>query len=299
MPNRISAYAPHLGFVAPAHARPQLWRTVLGLVLIFAIYWFSLLALFTAVETTQGLWAASLFADAMLSGSSPPGMIALLYSFLPAVIGVFAATRLVLGRGAGTLFGPARDTIRNFARVALPLIALWIVMLPITTSDDNVGRHLTLAQLLYWLPFALPGLLLQTSSEELVFRGYLQQQLAVRFRSPLIWMILPSLLFGSMHFSSQEFGQNAFYIVAWTTMFGILAADLTARTGNLGAAIGLHFANNFSALFLVGLYGNLDGLALYNVVINTRDTGAVLPYLMIDAVGMLVAWLFARVMLRV
>ncbi len=30
--------------------------------------------------------------------------------------------------------------------------------------------------------------------EELVFRGYLQSQLAARFRSPLVWIVLPSLM---------------------------------------------------------------------------------------------------------
>ena len=82
-------------------------------------------------------------------------------------------------------------------------------------------------------------------------------------------------------------------------VFGLLAADLTARTGSLGAAIGFHFGTNFSALFLTGLYGNLDGLALYNLVIDTTDTGAMVPYLMSDFAFIFVSWLLARVMLRV
>ncbi|MCB1398940.1 MAG: CPBP family intramembrane metalloprotease, partial [Rhodobacteraceae bacterium] len=108
-----------------------------------------------------------------------------------------------------------------------------------------------------------------------------------------------SILFGALHYAPSEFGANAFWPALWAGIFGCLAADLTARTGSLGAAMGFHFATNVSAIFLVGLYGNLDGLSLYTVVINTRDASQLLPYLAIDFASILVAWLVARLMLRV
>uniref|UniRef100_UPI0039E68891 CPBP family intramembrane glutamic endopeptidase n=1 Tax=Phaeovulum sp. TaxID=2934796 RepID=UPI0039E68891 len=207
-------------------------------------------------------------------------------------------TRLLHGRSGTTLFGPAARALNDFWRTALPISALWIVLLPLSASDPNVGRHLNLGQLLVWLPLALPGLLVQTGSEELLFRGYLQQQLAARFHSPLVWAVLPSLLFGALHYAPAEFGPNALLMTAWATLFGLFAADLTARTGSLGAAMGFHFATNFAAVFLVGLYGNLDGLALFNLVINTRDPAQVIPFLTLDLLAMVVSWLLARLALR-
>ncbi len=132
-----------------------------------------------------------------------------------------------------------------------------------------------------------------------MFRGYLQQQLAARFRSPLAWMLVPSILFGALHYSPEAYGDNAWIIVAWSVMFGLLAADLTARTGNLGAAIGFHFANNFSAILLVGLAGQMDGLALWTLAADPTDGAAMLPLLIIDAAWLWVSWLLARLMLRV
>ena len=47
-----------------------------------------------------------------------------------------------------------------------------------------------------WALYLLPILFfafVQTSSEELLFRGYLQRGLAYRFRSPLAWAVLPTL----------------------------------------------------------------------------------------------------------
>ena len=142
-------------------------------------------------------------------------------------------------------------------------------------------------------------MLIQTGTEELLFRGYLQQQLAARFPAAWVWMGVPSLAFGMLHFSTEQYGASAWFVVIWAVCFGLAAADLTARTGNLGAAIGMHFANNAATLLLVGLYGRMDGLALYNAVVDLSQPFAQLPYLAIDSVTLLVSWLAARLILRV
>jgi hypothetical protein len=76
-------------------------------------------------------------------------------------------------------------------------------------------------------------------------------------------------------------------------------ADLTARTGNLGAALAFHFANNAVALLFVGIAGNLDGLALWSLPIDLKDSDAVRPALILDFATMIVSWLLARLSLRV
>jgi membrane protease YdiL (CAAX protease family) len=128
----------------------------------------------------------------------------------------------------------------------------------------------------------VPLLLLQVTSEELVFRGYLQQQLAARFDSRWIWYVLPSVLFGFLHYDTEIMGSNAWIVVAHTTIFGMIAADVTARTGNLGAAIGLHFANNLFALTIISLDGSLSGLGLYKTAFHVSDEVAIRSVLIPD-----------------
>lgn len=181
----------------------------------------------------------------------------------------------------------------------VPLFGLALALFPLAFLDPNVGRSVPPATVLRWLPVMLPLLLVQIAAEELIFRGYLLQQLAARSRSPWVWMVAPSVLFGALHYSPAEFGPMALWPALWAMGFGCLAADLTARTGNLGAALALHFTNNLSSMILVGLYGQLDGLALYTIVINPRDPAAFGPYLAADVAAMLVAWLAARLALRV
>jgi hypothetical protein len=65
-----------------------------------------------------------------------------------------------------------------------------------------------------FLPLALVGVLVQTGAEEVLFRGYLQQQLAARFASPLAWMVLPSVIFALLHYQPELMGENAWLMVA-------------------------------------------------------------------------------------
>ncbi|TGR73492.1 CPBP family intramembrane metalloprotease, partial [Mesorhizobium sp. M1C.F.Ca.ET.189.01.1.1] len=57
--------------------------------------------------------------------------------------------------------------------------------------------------MLFLVPIVLLAFL-QTSSEEMLFRGYLLRGLACRFRRPLIWAVLPGLLFTSLHWNTAS-----------------------------------------------------------------------------------------------
>jgi hypothetical protein len=152
---------------------------------------------------------------------------------------------------------------------------------------------------LRFLPFALLGILVQTGAEELFFRGYLQGHLAARFGQPLIYMVLPTIAFGFAHYSpAADLGANAWLILVVTGYFGLIASDLTARTGSLGFAWGLHFANNVLAILLISVMGGLNGLALFRLP-DGAATGAVLRNLLIlDLVLMSAVWGACRLWLR-
>ncbi len=144
--------------------------------------------------------------------------------------------------------------------IVVPLFSLFLLIgIIIAPPTAQIGFF----DWLKWMPLALPMLLLQTSAEEIFFRGYLLQQLAARFSSRWIWMVLPSVLFGLGHYDSAELGDNAWLAVADTAIIGIVAADMTARTGTLGPAMAFHFINNFFAMFLMSVEGSMSGLALY------------------------------------
>ncbi len=102
--------------------------------------------------------------------------------------------------------------------------------------------------------------------------------------------MLPSVLFGLLHYDAAM-GPAAWHIVLATLIFGLIAADLTAATGSLAAAWGLHFANNASALLLLATEGTLPGLALYRTPYAASEAGGLVVW---DVVVLLIGWGLAR-----
>ena len=74
--------------------------------------------------------------------------------------------------------------------------------------------------------------------------------------------------------------------------------ESTARTGSIGAAVAFHMASNVSAMLIVGLAGNLDGLALWTIAVDFDSWDQFAVLLAADFLIMLCAWLIARIALR-
>ncbi len=84
----------------------------------------------------------------------------------------------------------------------------------------------------------------------------------------------------------------------WATLFGLAAADLTARAGTLGPAIALHLVNNFNAIALAAPEGAFDGLALYTYPFSLASSEALIAWAPIDLMILFCSWLTARLALR-
>ncbi len=93
-------------------------------------------------------------------------------------------------------------------------------------------------------------------------------------------------------------GSNTWLIVLWAAIFALLMADITARTGSLGAAIAIHFANNAVGILLISPPDYLSGLALYTYTFPMTDEAVVRTMLPVDFALMIVSWLTARLILR-
>jgi membrane protease YdiL (CAAX protease family) len=151
---------------------------------------------------------------------------------------------------------------------------------------------------IWLLPVSLPLILLQTSTEEFLFRGYLQSQLAARFSSPLVLMVLPSLLFGFLHYEPATYGPNALPLAAGAAVFGLVAADVTARAGNLGPALALHFLNNVVAMSFTSMEGHWDGLALFVLPFGPENVEALRATMPLEILLILCGWLTVRIAIR-
>lgn len=277
-----------------------IWRLAAGLV-VAAIVMVTLNSSLQAaiMRLAPSLWVTH-FSEAARLGQTPFSMLVTLFSFGFLIIGISVALRLVHKRGLSSLLGPRSVFIGQSVRVLSVLLAIGAVLLVL--PPYNLGMELVdnlpFSRWLVLLPFGLVAVFIQSASEEILFRGYIQQQLAARFSHPAIWMALPALLFAFGHYVPADAGDNALLLAIWSGLFGVLMADLTARAGSLGPAIILHTFNNVSALLFVSLPDNLNGLALYVTPVGMNDTELLRAWLPVDFATTIVFWLAARLAIR-
>lgn len=294
-------YAAHASFVAPARARPQIWRLLFGIVLVAAIF----LTLSQAVfGTLLGLMdpdtARDLIGEEAI-GQTPAGMLMLLTQLGLLAVASGIVVIMLHKRRPWTLIGDPRLCGRQFLSVVVLLLILFAVVMilpPYRIGDAPMTQNLSFGTWALLLPFTVVAIFVQTSAEEILFRGYFQQQLAARFRSPLVWMVLPAALFGLAHYMPDVAGGNATKIVIWAALFGILMADLTARAGTLGPAMAVHFFNNLTAMAFASVPDTMSGLALYHLPFGMADEAEMAAWLPVDFAAMLVMWLAARLAIR-
>ncbi|MGB0357493.1 MAG: lysostaphin resistance A-like protein [Flavobacteriaceae bacterium] len=92
---------------------------------------------------------------------------------------------------------------------------------------------------------------LQTSAEELFFRGYLMQGLGRIFPKRLLPFVISSSLFGLLHFANPEVDKLGDVILITYLATGFFLGAITLIDEGLELALGFHAGNNlFLSLFL-------------------------------------------------
>lgn len=297
-------YAAHASFIRPALAAREPWR-ILVMIISFEIVFAASPAIFAAILPSDAA------VDEFYEGITAFGTLAQFASFGISAVGFLILLRVLHGRGFQSLIGPAAQTKRDLLRVTWA-VAIWLLALEFLPPWINTADLAEVRDFGVWaalVPVALVAVLIQVGTEEIFFRGYLQQQMACLSDSRWAWMILPSLMFGALHFWNGNGAAEGVIWAIWATALGIACADLTARTGNLGAAIGLHLANNAFALLVVAVQDwPSSGLALFlypyeDPALYAYGVAALAsPWLIVQLFSMLatvaIMWLAARIALR-
>ncbi|MFK7061276.1 CPBP family intramembrane glutamic endopeptidase [Flavobacterium oreochromis] len=92
---------------------------------------------------------------------------------------------------------------------------------------------------------------IQTSIEELMFRGYLMQGFALLFKNKLIPLLLTSLIFGLLHMSNPEVEKLGDILILYYVGTGLFLGIVTLMDEGMELSLGFHAANNFITALLV------------------------------------------------
>lgn len=216
-------------------------------------------------RSLSGAAAGHGFAGGLMTSRS--GTLTALTSFAGIWVGAFIAMRWIHREPLSALFGAMRR-IRG-GDFAKGLIAVLITSALSEAALYLVMPHIARSGIAWttWLLFLVPVLalaFLQTSAEELMFRGYLVRGLAARFRSPLIWAALPTLAFTLLHLNAAAPLALNLCIFLSIGAFALVLVLLVRATGNLGAGMGMHLGNNLGSFLIVSHESALSSFALYN-----------------------------------
>lgn len=109
------------------------------------------------------------------------------------------------------------------------------------------------------LPFAILVIIsfvlipLQTSFEELLFRGYFMQGLGIWFKNAAVPLIITSVGFGLMHSFNPEVEKLGGLILIYYIATGFLFGMITLMDEGTELALGMHAANNVVAAVFVSM----------------------------------------------
>ncbi|MCG7503326.1 CPBP family intramembrane metalloprotease [Tenacibaculum sp. Mcav3-52] len=92
---------------------------------------------------------------------------------------------------------------------------------------------------------------IQTSLEELLFRGYLMQGIGILTNTRWVPLIVTSVLFGFMHILNPEVSKLGYGIMGFYIGTGFLFGIITLLDEGTELALGIHAANNIAAAILV------------------------------------------------
>ncbi|HEX7394715.1 MAG TPA: type II CAAX endopeptidase family protein [Anaerolineaceae bacterium] len=169
------------------------------------------------------------------------------------LVGIFLAVRFIHQRPFRTLITPARLIAwKRFFQG----FAVWFVLSGLMSLVEALlypGRYVWTLDLRRYIPFVFLALVLipiQTSAEELFFRGYILQGVGLRLRNIWVLSAISGFLFMLPHLLNPEARVNYGLMGFYYFFIGAVMAFVTLQDGRLELALGLHAANNlFAALF--------------------------------------------------
>ncbi|MGB7314350.1 MAG: CPBP family intramembrane glutamic endopeptidase [Nodosilinea sp.] len=274
------------------------WRYVLGLVVILFV---GLVVSGIAIPRVafllggqKGLAAVSRLDYAALGPVG--GFVAVMASFPFFLAGILIAVTLIHRRHPRTLV-TAREKI-SWRRVGHGFVA-WFVPFWLIAGlgqyffyPDTFSFNFDLATFVLFVPLALIFTAIQTTTEELFFRGYIVQGGSIVWANHVFLALVPATIFALAHLLNPEASAGG-----WLTVFfnyflapGLVWTVVSLIDGTTELAIGAHFANNIGGSLLVGVAGNAVNAPTLFTVSKFHATYTALSMLVVVPVFLAIAY---------
>ncbi len=125
------------------------------------------------------------------------------------------------------------------------------VFLEYSLNPESYEINFKLKEFLILAVIAILFIPIQTSVEEIVFRGYLMQGFGHWLNSRFMALFLTSVVFGSMHLANPELTALGYEFIFLYITVGFVLGIMTLMDDGLELASGFHAANNLIASLLL------------------------------------------------
>lgn len=168
----------------------------------------------------------------------------------------------------------------RWTRMLFCMVVLWVIMAVVTYIGHLTGA--STAELVFdpsrfwmYLPITLLLIPLQSATEEIALRGYLNQGIGHYIKNPWVVFFITSSAFAALHLGNPEVAESTkdtslLIAMSGYFFFGMFACVLTYIDGGLETAIGMHAANNIFAASMLGYESSaLPTPTIFKVGLNT------------------------------
>lgn len=184
------------------------------------------------------------------------------------VLGMWIAARTILKRKLISFITPNERV--NWSKVfygffiALAIFAVFALLDYAISPDDYVLNNFDGSRFAWLVVASLVLVPIQTTSEELLFRGFLLQWAGKLTKNPIILTLIIGGIFGGLHFFNPEMEYGAFWVAIDYLAMGFIWTFISIKTNSSEYSIGAHAANNmFLCIFLTmedTVVGNIPSL---------------------------------------
>jgi membrane protease YdiL (CAAX protease family) len=210
---------------------------------------------------------------------SPFVYLFMLLMFPPLAIGLWLVQKHVHRRTILSLHTAAKRF--RWKRMFFSMGVFWAVAAALSYIAHSTGTSeaefvFDASRFWKYLPITLLFIPLQSATEEIALRGYLNQGLGHFIKAPIIVFIITSAAFASLHLGNPEVAEGAketskLVVMSGYFFFGMFACLLSYIDGGLETAIGVHAANNMFAAAIVGYESSaLPTPTIFRVGLNAQ-----------------------------
>jgi membrane protease YdiL (CAAX protease family) len=229
--------------------------------------------------------------------------IALLLNLFPYIIGLIIVTPLIKSfhnRSLAEIINGTKKIRWNrffFSMGIWTILLIASLVIEYLVSPQDFILQFQPLRFIILLILSITLIPLQTTFEEVFFRGYLMQGISVWTKNRLLAIVIPGILFGLLHYNNPEVKEYGFWLaMPQYIVYGLLFGIIVVLDDGIETTMGAHAANNILlCVFVTSKSSALQTYALFeqiNQKPSIMDT-LIMGVLLILILGIKYKWNFS------